>query len=187
MAIIIVVDTETTGLDPVSAAIVELGAVVMVEDHEVDQFTSLCNPGEEYLGLDADGALEVNNITRDQIRTAPAIEKVAEEFRKWLEPWIEAGALLTAFNVPFDRGFLVVEPWKIPSEWWSTIDIMLKAMDTMREGRALKRRMNGSEKWPSLKEAAKFFRVIPEGDPHRALTDVRTEATILSLINSQKP
>ncbi len=182
---ILVLDTETTGLlDFPLATVVEVGVAAL--DLEADPparvrevVAFLVNPGRSYLGPEADEALAINGITRDEIRArgvAPteASSRLHEATRR------ERPSALAAFGVPFDRTMLARAPlgWTTPLPW---VDVMLKAADVMGAEGKLHRRPDGSWKWPSLKEASEFFGVV-NPHPHRAMADAVTAARVLAAV-----
>ena len=98
----IVLDTETTGLDPEKGhRIIEIGALEM-EDRQLTgrNFHCYLNPERD---ID-DGAMEVHGITLEFLQDKPRFPDVAEDLLKFLE-----GAELVIHNAPFDLGFLDYE------------------------------------------------------------------------------
>lgn len=176
-------DVETTGRQLPQAHIIEVAAVVLNENfHEIAYFQSLANPGEAAI-LRADReALQVNQITPDMIREAPPSEAVAQDLGVFLDRYW--GATFHAFNNEFDQTFLDVAPWLIkPSRWGECV--MKAAQGIMHQAGVLRIRHDGQPKWPSLREAAAFFKV-PYGDGHRALHDCRVSGQIHSEIIRQR-
>ena len=95
----IVLDTETTGLDPtLGHRIIEVAAVEIVNRRVTDnQFHHYLNPERE---SDA-GALQVHGLTADFLRDKPKFQDVADELLEFLQ-----GAELIIHNAPFDVAFL---------------------------------------------------------------------------------
>ncbi|MFD2113060.1 DNA polymerase III subunit epsilon [Thiorhodococcus fuscus] len=95
----IVLDTETTGLDPKEGhRIIEIGCVEMVDRRLTrNNFHHYIQPDRE---IDA-GAIEVHGITNEFLANKPRFEEVAESFVRFV-----AGAELIIHNAPFDVGFL---------------------------------------------------------------------------------
>jgi len=165
------VDVETTGLSRAKgAAIVEIGVVMYRDGAEVAAFASLCNPGPAALECeDADAALAVNQITREQILAAPASEKVADavcNFIDMVAPTANVGDVkYHSFNVAFDSKFLGEKPWCFPGEDWSEC-VMLASQKAL-----------GLHRWPRLDYMIDHFS-IPKNGSHRALVDARAAAEI---------
>lgn len=102
----IILDTETTGLDPAQGhRIVEIGAV------EVLNRGVTGNHYHTYLNPDRDsdpGALGVHGLTTDFLSDKPRFKDQADDFLKFIE-----GAELIIHNAPFDLKFLNAELEKI--------------------------------------------------------------------------
>ena len=96
---LVVLDTETTGLDEKAGhRVIELGAVAISDrKHNDEQFHSYLNPER---GIDA-GALEVHGITESFLADKPLFKDVVESFVEFV-----TGAELVIHNAPFDLGFL---------------------------------------------------------------------------------
>lgn len=98
----VVLDTETTGLDPHDGhRVIEIGCVEIVDrrctGRVLHQFV---NPERD---ID-DGALEVHGISREQLADKPLFAQVSGEFMEFVR-----GAELVIHNAPFDVGFLNAE------------------------------------------------------------------------------
>jgi DNA polymerase-3 subunit epsilon len=95
----IILDTETTGLDPaLGHRIIEIAAVEIVNRRFTDKhYHQYVNPERE---IDA-GALEVHGITVEFLADKPKFREVAKEMLEFIE-----GAELIIHNAPFDVGFL---------------------------------------------------------------------------------
>ena len=102
----IVLDTETTGLDPsLGHRIIEIAAIEMVNRQITGRdYHCYINPERE---IDA-GALEVHGISNDFLADKPKFPDVAGDFLKFIE-----GGELIIHNAPFDVGFLNYELGKI--------------------------------------------------------------------------
>jgi DNA polymerase III subunit epsilon len=98
----IVLDTETTGLDPARGhRVVEIGCVELVERRRSGrEFQRYLNP-ERSMDL---GALEVTGLSDDFLRDKPLFRAVAHEFLEFID-----GAELIIHNAAFDLGFLNAE------------------------------------------------------------------------------
>lgn len=98
----IVLDTETTGLDPSQGhKIIEIGCVELVDRRLTDRhYHQYINPQRE---VEA-GAIEVHGITNEMLADKPVFDSIAEEFLEFVR-----GAELVIHNAPFDVGFLDAE------------------------------------------------------------------------------
>ena len=95
----IVLDTETTGLDPLQGhKIIEIGCVE-IENRRLTgrHFHCYLNPDRE---ID-DGAVQVHGITSEFLADKPRFHQVAEELLAFI-----GGAELIIHNAAFDLGFL---------------------------------------------------------------------------------
>jgi len=94
----IVLDTETTGLEPKDHKIIEIGCVELMDRRLTgNNFHQYLQPDRE---IDA-GAIDVHGITNEFLADKPRFEDVAEDLIAYLK-----GAELIIHNAPFDVGFL---------------------------------------------------------------------------------
>jgi DNA polymerase-3 subunit epsilon len=98
----IVLDTETTGLNPRSGdRIIEIGCVELVNRRLTgNNFHSYVNPGRD----SEEGALAVHGLTTEFLSDKPKFADVADELRDYI-----SGAEVIIHNAPFDVGFLDAE------------------------------------------------------------------------------
>lgn len=98
----IVLDTETTGLEPSQGhRIIEIGCVEILNRRiTARRYQQYVNPQRD---IDA-GAVEVHGITLDDLRERPVFAEVAGEFIEFIR-----GAELVIHNAAFDVGFLDAE------------------------------------------------------------------------------
>jgi len=123
----IVLDTETTGLEPKQGhRIIEIGCVEMVDRRLTgNNFHQYLQPDRE---IDA-AAVEVHGITNDFLADKPRFGDVVHELLGYLQ-----GAELIIHNAPFDVGFLDHE-----LKWWAekqnaeppTIEALCQVTDTL--------------------------------------------------------
>jgi exodeoxyribonuclease X len=96
---IAVIDTETTGLDPNSASILELGVVKLPG---FETFTRIVKPEHEI----EIQAMAAHHITEDMVKKGSSLEE-AIKFSK-----ISKEKFICAHNAAFDSGFLKIDkPW----------------------------------------------------------------------------
>ncbi len=97
----IVLDTETTGLDPVSHRIIEIGCVELerrrLTGRHYHQYTNPMRDVDE-------AAHEVHGISNEFLQDKPEFSAVVDEFLAFV-----TGAELLIHNAPFDIGFLDAE------------------------------------------------------------------------------
>lgn len=125
----IVLDTETTGLEPAQGhRIIEIGCVELVNRRITERrYHQYINPERE---IDA-GAAEVHGITLDDLRERPVFREIAEEFIDFIR-----GAELVIHNAPFDVGFLDAEFAKLGEAWGETVDYC-SVYDTLKLAREM--------------------------------------------------
>lgn len=106
----IVLDTETTGLEPSQGhRIIEIGAVEIVGRKQTR------NHYHQYLQPDRESdeaALNVHGITTDFLADKPRFADTVEEFLDYVK-----GAQLIIHNAPFDVGFINSELKKLGPQW----------------------------------------------------------------------
>ena len=93
----VVFDTETTGLEPETCEIIEIGAVKIKNGIICEQFQTLVKPRKP---IPAE-ATEINNITNEMVEDAPSIDVAIRDFYRWTR-----GATLVGYNLPFDLKFI---------------------------------------------------------------------------------
>lgn len=95
----VVLDTETTGLEPSQGhRIIEIGCVEMINRRLTENhYHQYIKPDRE---VDA-GALEVHGISNEFLADKPGFENVVDDFIQYVK-----GAELIIHNAPFDVGFI---------------------------------------------------------------------------------
>jgi DNA polymerase-3 subunit epsilon len=118
----IVLDTETTGLEPAQGhKIIEIGCVEMVDRRLTgNNFHQYLQPDRE---ID-DAAIEVHGITNEFLEDKPRFRDVAQDFIDYV-----SGAELIIHNAPFDVGFLDHELRLVESV--ARIDSLCAVTDTL--------------------------------------------------------
>ena len=124
----IILDTETTGLDPaLGNRILEIGGVEFVNRQPTGKhFHRYINPERE----SEEGALQVHGITSDFLADKPKFREIAQEFVDYV-----SGAELVIHNAPFDISFLNHELrlLKMPP----VKDYCPSVIDTLKQAREL--------------------------------------------------
>jgi DNA polymerase-3 subunit epsilon len=131
---LVILDTETTGLDPATDRIVEIAAVLLRPDGTHSSLSSLLNPG---MRIPAE-ASAIHGIHDANVVDAPRFQDVWPGIRPLLD-----GAIVCAYNAPFDREFIRAEavrslpeprdiprtmrgPWLDPLVWVRELDRYVK-------------------------------------------------------------
>jgi DNA polymerase-3 subunit epsilon len=118
----LVLDTETTGLEPSQGhRIIEIGVVEMIDRRLTgNNFHIYLQPDRE---IDA-GAIEVHGITNEFLADKPRFEDIAEELAEYLR-----GAEVIIHNAPFDVGFIDAEYQRM--ENGLTMESLCEVIDTL--------------------------------------------------------
>ena len=95
----IVLDTETTGLNPRTGdRVIEVGCVELKNRMLTgNNFHRYINPERD----SEEGALAVHGLTTEFLRDKPKFKEIAQELREYIQ-----GAEVIIHNAPFDLGFL---------------------------------------------------------------------------------
>jgi DNA polymerase-3 subunit epsilon len=103
----VILDTETTGLEPeLGHRIIEIGCIEIVDRRRTGRLF------HRYLCPDRDidaGALQVHGLTAEFLKGQPRFGDIAEELLEFLK-----GAELVIHNAPFDLAFLDAELARLP-------------------------------------------------------------------------
>ena len=149
----IVVDLETTGLDPVHCEIIEIGAVHVLDGDEVDRFETLIEPSSPLPSI----ITQITGLTDAELSGAPTIHQVLPEFLEYI-----GDAILVGHNVNFDVNFLYEKTLE------HTGSLLTNSfVDTLRLSRILYPQARSHK----LSEMGRICQ-IPNSHAHRAMADV---------------
>jgi len=159
----IVLDTETTGLEPKEGhRIIEIGCVEMVDRKlSGNNFHQYLQPDRE---IDA-GAIEVHGITNEFLDDKPHFEDIVEDFVGYVK-----GAELVIHNAPFDVGFINHE-LKLCS-YGKQVSDLCSVLDTL----TMARKMHAGQK-NNLDALCKRYQI---DNTHRELHGALLDAEILA-------
>ena len=90
-------DLETTGLDPNTDAIIEIGAVRMRGDQVLEHYSTFADPGHPLNPK----TVSLTSITDEMVRGAPEPAQAVADFLDWV-----GDTPLVAHNAEFDTGFV---------------------------------------------------------------------------------
>ena len=132
----IVLDTETTGLEPSRGhRIIEIGCVELHNRRMTTRyFHHYLNPGRE---ID-DGAFEVHGISNEFLSSKPGFQDIAQEFIDFVR---DSDVII--HNAPFDVGFINAE-LELLGPAWGRLEDYCHIVDTL---------MIAREKHPGLKNS----------------------------------
>lgn len=164
----VVVDLETTGGTPTSAAITEIGAVKVRGGEVIGELQTLVDPGTPVPAFIS----ALTGITTSMVADAPRIEQVLPTFLEFIR-----GSVLVAHNAPFDIGFLKAAATQCGHPWPGN-----QVVDTVR----LARRVVLKDEAPNHKlgTLAALFGATVTPD-HRALADARATVDVLHALLSR--
>lgn len=125
----IVLDTETTGIDPKQGhRIIEIGCVELINRRFTgNNFHVYINPERDI----EDEAIDVHGITNQFLRDKPKYHQIAKEFLDYIQ-----GAELVIHNAAFDVGFMDMEFHRLRSGYPKTAEICT-ILDTLKMARDL--------------------------------------------------
>jgi DNA polymerase III epsilon subunit family exonuclease len=153
-------DTETTGVNPNYARVVEIAAVKFDAEQVLDERTWLVNP-ERFIPREVQG---IHGITPDMIRSSPVFGEIYPEFAEYV-----AGSVLIAHNALFDVNFVSMETSRL-----TVTPPPNPVVDCLKLFRNL---YPGLESY-SLEAVAAHVR-IPTEILHRAVDDSRYTAKVI--------
>jgi DNA polymerase-3 subunit epsilon len=165
----IVLDTETTGLEPeLGHRIIEIGCVELLNRRPTGRtFHHYLNPDRE---IDK-GALEVHGITMEQLQNKPRFADIVDEFMAFI-----SGAELVIHNAAFDVAFIDAELKRhsalAPSYVGRTVSNECRVLDTL----ALARQMHPGQR-NNLDALCKRYSI---DNSHRELHGALLDARILA-------
>ncbi|MBB3060747.1 DNA polymerase III subunit epsilon [Microbulbifer rhizosphaerae] len=163
----VVLDTETTGLDPKSGhRIIEIGCVEVVNRKLTGRhYHQYVNPERQV----DDGAIEVHGITNEFLEDKPVFAQIADEFMTFCE-----GAELVIHNAPFDVGFINWELKRLGSPRWKSVIAHCGVLDTL----ALAREKHPGQKNSLDALCKRYFVDNSQRDLHGALLDAEILADV---------
>lgn len=125
----IVLDTETTGLEPSQGhRIIEIGCVELVNRRLTGRhFHQYLQPDRE---ID-EAAIEVHGITNEYLKDKPHFAEIAADYLDFIR-----GAELIIHNAPFDVGFINSEIKRLEGEW-QALEHYCSILDTLMLARKL--------------------------------------------------
>ena len=174
----IVVDVETTGLDPKKHSIVSIGAVDFSKPE--NQFYQECRIWDG--AKVSPEALEVNGFSEEEVRDPhkKTLEEVIKGFFKWVEKLPEK--TIAGQDPSFDKGFLKASAERCGIEW--TLGHRTVDLHSICYFHHLKKGINPPTKEGrtalNLDKIANYVGLPEEPKPHNALTGAKVEAEAFS-------
>ena len=161
----VVLDLETTGLDPRYDEIIELAAIKVVDNKIVDDFSTLVKPTASI----GDFITELTGIDNAMVKDSPTVKEVLPDFLKFIE-----SNIVVAHNANFDINFLYDN-----CIHYLNIPFVNDFIDTMR----ISRRIFKDFQSHKLSNFVKEFNLGCDVE-HRALLDCRLVLKFYQLLQS---
>ncbi|WP_455200083.1 DNA polymerase III subunit epsilon [Kaarinaea lacus] len=160
----IVLDTETTGLEPTQGhRIIEIGCVELINRQLTgNHYHQYINPDREV----EEGAIEVHGISNEFLADKPRFEAVVDDFIDFIK-----GAELIIHNASFDVGFINHE-FNLLNSGYPAVDSICSVLDTL----GMARQKHPGQK-NSLDALCKRYEV---DNTHRELHGALLDAEILA-------
>jgi len=158
----VVFDLETTGLNPQSCNITEIGAVKVKNGTILDTWSSFVNPEMPIPSKIS----ELTSITDDMVKDAPTMDKALPAFFEFCQ-----NAVLVAHNTSFDCNFLKVKCERLG------LSFDYAYLDTL----ALARNLYPTLKNYKLDTLTKHFKVALQNH-HRAVDDAMATARVFIIM-----
>ncbi|SFR51650.1 DNA polymerase III subunit epsilon [Thiomicrospira sp. ALE5] len=126
----IILDTETTGIDPKKGhRIIEIGAVEVINRRITGSYYhQYIHPEREV----EQEAIDVHGITNEFLTDKPLFQAIVDEFIDFVK-----GAELIIHNAPFDVGFINHELSLLTPNNWGIIEDHCKITDTLKMARRM--------------------------------------------------
>ncbi len=125
----IILDTETTGLEPEKGhRIIEIGCIEVKDRRKTDRYLHYyINPEREI----EQEAVEIHGITNAQLQAEPLFEDIADTFLDFVRD-----SELIIHNAPFDVAFINAELSRLGEEWGKLEDYC-RVTDTLEMAREM--------------------------------------------------
>ena len=161
---IVVFDVETTGLNPETDQIIELGAVKIERGNIVEKFSTFVKPTIEI----PYEVTELTHITNEMVENAPNIEDVIRQFYEFSKDCVLCGHNIINFDIKFIRRF----------GSYQNLDFNNDLIDTMNEARVSRLKISRF----NLGTVTKALGIELKG-AHRAWNDAFATAQVLLKLN----
>ncbi len=151
-------DIETTGLNPQTDKVIEIGAVKVKDKKIVEYFSELINPGIKLSPLIAN----LTGISDNMLKDADTEERVIQKFVDFTEDYVVIG-----HNILFDYSFIKTAAGGFH------MGFEKKGIDTLE----LCRKLHGSLESRSLESMCRYYNINNE-HAHRAYEDAKATVVL---------
>jgi len=170
------IDVETGGTDPKAHGLIQLAYIIDIMGHETEVGTLYSNCRDKHL---MPKALEVNGFTMAQVSTFPEPIQMYTELKRVLAKYVNpydrdraAKFVLGGYNAQFDFGF-VKQLWDDHNDKYLFSFFNHGIIDPSAMARFLQYAGHPFPGSMKLGELADFMGIVPDGNLHDALTDIR--------------
>ena len=127
---VVVLDTETTGLNPSSCSLLEIAAIRMRGGETVGTFQTFVDPGHAI----PSEITELTGITQADIAGAPTPREAVEALAEFA-----GDCNLVAHNASFDQQFIMrqANPGELPGQWIDTLSLSQIVLPRLKSHRLL--------------------------------------------------
>lgn len=174
---LIVIDTETSGLHPDISCLWDVGACAVKDGAIISEFETMVLPFPHHFTTEHRAIVQkvsgMEHAALCELWDAPPPSKAASLLTGWWHGLAKEHAFpaFTSFNLPFDRRFLISSPWHLTEHLWGDC-VMEKAARAM----SVEPWRDGSVRVSLVNACAHFG--IPQPTSHRALADARSAALL---------
>ena len=164
----VVVDLETTGLDPYKGCeIIEIGITEIIDNKIVRNYSRFVKPKNQIPQF----ITEITNISNDMVENEESIEKVLPRFRKYI-----GDRTIIAHNAKFDLKFL---NYYLDELGLEKIDNFICTLELLKKNKSYK----GKNK--KLETACAYYN-IENKNAHRADSDTLATAKLFLIIKDEQ-
>lgn len=164
----VVVDLETTGLDPYKGCeIIEIGITEIIDNKIVRNYSRFVKPKNQIPPF----ITEITNISNDMVENEESIEKVLPRFRKYI-----GDRTIIAHNAKFDLKFL---NYYLDELGLEKIDNFICTLELLKKNKSYK----GKNK--KLETACAYYN-IENKNAHRADSDTLATAKLFLIIKDEQ-
>jgi DNA polymerase-3 subunit alpha (Gram-positive type) len=162
----VVIDFETTGLNPQRDVIIEIAAVKVKNHKIVDTFSQLVKPKKQI----PDMIVNLTGITNDMVANAPSINRVLPKFMNFI-----GKDVLVGHNIDFDSKFLSAACQR------AQITYTNRVSDTLELSRRTLPWANNHKLTTVCRELG-----ITNKNAHRALSDVKATQQVFEILGAKE-
>nr|DAK84698.1 MAG TPA: DNA polymerase III subunit alpha [Caudoviricetes sp.] len=174
---LVILDTETTGLNKDTNEIIEFAALVMTKRRngkfetakEIDFFIQNEEPIPEFI-------TNLTHITNEMCKEGYSKERTVQEFRDLFDT--DEKTLVIIYNTPFDMGFIKSFMNKYSDGFINRLD----TLDLLEVAKARTGRMKGNK----LCDMIVRYSIEDEENSHRAIDDVKATLAVMRAMYKEK-